>query len=100
MAELGRIAKTRDLMACLDDDSYRRRILTQLRPHRRPPSPCTEHLPRTPRAASPTLSRRARRPTRRPPDSSSTRSCCETPNIRTPPSRNSERKECRLTKTT
>jgi hypothetical protein len=66
VAELGRIAKTLYLLAYLDDETYRRRILTQAQPHREPPRPRPRGLPRPTRAAAAAVPRRARRPTRSP----------------------------------
>ena len=65
IAELGRIAKTLYLLAYLDDETYRRRILTQLnRTESR--HALARGLPRPTRTAPPALPRRPRRPARHP----------------------------------
>ena len=87
VAELGRITMTLYLLAYLDDETYRPRILTQLNrtESRHALARAVFHGQR--RSTAPALRRRPGRPTRRPSLSawSSTPSCCGTPATRTPP---------------
>ena len=49
LSEVGRIPKTLHLLAYIDDEAYRRRILTQLNQRRKPPQSSAGHLSRSER---------------------------------------------------